>query len=90
MAFTVTVVLAVQPPGKLSVIVVTPVPTPSTTPENSFTVATDVLLLVQVPPVATSLSVTVKPIQSPTLPPNTGPKAFTVTTVVAEQPVGNI
>ena len=66
--------------------VVLPEETPVTTPEL-LTVATDVLLLLQIPPVATSVSETEEPAHTDPLPvmaPETG-NGFTVTDLVATE-----
>ena len=59
---------------------------PLTTPVP-LTVATVVALLDQVPPVLTSVRLTVAPAHTGALPEITDGSVLTVTTVVAEQPV---
>jgi hypothetical protein len=61
---TVTVRVALQPPVNAYIIVDVPVATPETIPEPLPTVATDVLLLVQLPPAMASLNVIVDPAQT--------------------------
>ena len=67
-----------------------PAVTPVTTPEVP-TVATEVLLLVHVPPLTVLERVIVRPVQTleePEMVPAEG-AAFTVTTILREQPVDN-
>ena len=83
-AFTVTVLVALQPLEMLYVMVVTPVFTPVTTPEV-LTVATEATLLVQVPPRLRSLSVADPPVHS-AVAPVIGDSWFTLTTTILAQP----
>jgi hypothetical protein len=82
---TVTVVEALHPARVVYFTIVLPVDMPYTTPAVTSTVATELLLLLHVPPVGESLSVVVLPAQIIVLP-VTGTIAFTVTVVVATQP----
>jgi len=63
---------------------------PVTSPEEIFTDATEVVLLLQVPPVVASLNVVVAPPQIKAVPVIGVANAVTVTGVVARQPVGNV
>ena len=63
-----------------------PAVTPLTTPVAAFTVATDKLLLVHVPPVTASLNVVVLPAQTVALPDIAAGVLFTVIAVVAAHP----
>ena len=63
--------------------------TPVTTPVPETTVATVVVPLDQVPPVVPSVKVIVEPAQNADDADIVAGKAFTVTIVVAEQPVLN-
>ena len=67
-----------------------PAAIPVTIPDVAFTVATDVLLLVQVPPVTASLNVVVLPAQTDALPEIAAGVAFTVTYDVVEHPPGSV
>ncbi len=59
--FTVTTLVAKQPPASVYVIVAVPAVPPVTTPEVEFTLAVPDALLVQVPPVGVLLKVVVNP-----------------------------
>ena len=88
---TVTVLVVIQPVPSIYVMVVVPGDTLVTTPEPEGTmVATEVLLLLQVPPAVASLNVVIKPMQTLAKPVITDGKGFTNTEVVAMQPVGNV
>jgi hypothetical protein len=63
--------------------------TPVTTPLPEPTVASDGLLLTQLPPVVASVSVVVKPRHMMPLPLMATGVALTVTGVVVKQPVAN-
>ena len=65
--------------------VVVPVPTVVTTPVDASMVATDVLLLLQVPPVADDVNVEPEPRHKDVLPLMLPPVELTVTTAVAVQ-----
>ena len=87
---TLITVVVQQPVGNLYVIVAVPRDTPVTIPLLIPTVATDVLLLVHVPPAVGSLIDMVAPTQTavgPVIVPGSG---FTVTVIVAAQPVGGV
>ena len=58
-----------------------------TRPEPETTVMVAVLLLLQVPPLVPSARFDVKPTQTLAMPEMAGGNGFTVTTVVAAQPV---
>ena len=66
-----------------------PEATPFTIPVDGSTVATEVVLLVHVPPETVLLSVVAEPIQTEAVPVIVDGSAFTVTTVVVLQPVPN-
>jgi hypothetical protein len=72
------------------VIVAVPFVTPVTMPEPSVTVATDVLLLLHVPPPVPSLSVVVAPAHTVVIPVIPTGGACTATATVARQPVGRV
>jgi hypothetical protein len=63
--FTVTTALAVQPVAAVAVIVVVPAEPLTTKPDTRPTVATDVVLLLQVTPAVVVLTVVVLPTQMP-------------------------
>jgi hypothetical protein len=67
-----------------------PVAMPFTTPDDEPMVATPVLLLTQVPPVALFVKVVVPPTHALSVPPIAPGAAFTVTTDVAKQPPGKV
>lgn len=67
--------------------VVTPAPTPVTTPVDEPMVATEVLLLLQVPPGVTSARVMVEPAQTAEGPVIVAGNGLTVSTAVLIQPV---
>ena len=79
---TETVVTAMHPVARVYVIVDVPPDLPKTIPVPAPIVATDVLLLLQVPPPA-SLNAVVKPAQTTVVPVIAEGFGFTVTTVVA-------
>jgi hypothetical protein len=81
---TFTATSAWQPANDVYIIVVVPAPTPLTNPLE-FIVAAEVLLLVQLPPVGTSLKLIV-PFEQTLVDPEIEPTVLTVTTVVATQP----
>jgi len=85
--FTDKSAVVLQPVGNLYVIVVVPLITPVTIPVEEPTVATEVVLLVQVPPGEASVSATVAPSQIAAIAPITAGIAFTVNVCFAEQPV---
>ena len=66
-----------------------PADTPLTTPVPGATVATVVVLLLQVPPPA-SLNVVVDPTHTDAVPDIDDGNALTVTIIVAKQPVPNV
>ena len=68
--------------------VAVPPPIPERTPEVPI-VATDILLLLQVPPAVASASVIVKPLHTTFGPVMGAGVGLTVMTVLAEQPLGN-
>ena len=70
--------------------VVVPASTPLTTPEPVPIVATRVLLLVQLPPVAASVKDVVKPTHTLVVPVMADGNGFTVTGVVIIQPVPRV
>jgi hypothetical protein len=70
--------------------VVVPAATPVTTPEVALIVATVTLLLLHVPPVVASLSVSVEPAHTPATPDIAEGALFTVTTLVTLHPVLNV
>ena len=84
-ALTVTITVAWQPPLKLYEIVAVPGDTPFTIPVVPI-VATDILLLLHVPPAVASVSVMVWPAQTTVGPAMGNGVGFTATTVVALQP----
>jgi hypothetical protein len=84
---TVIVVVILQPVETIAyVITVVPVVIPLTMPEVDPTVATEVVLLVHVPPGVASVSVIVDPAQTLVGPPMAAGVALTVTIVVARHP----
>jgi hypothetical protein len=91
---TVTAVVLVQPDEEVYVIIevaglVLPVKIPVTTPEE-FTVAIPVLPLFHVPPVVVSPNVVVAPWHTFVVPVITAGNGFTVTMLVAGQPVAGV
>jgi hypothetical protein len=84
--FTVTDAVTKQLAPEVKVIVVVPVATPATIPEDEPTVATVVALLLQVPPAA-SLSVMVEPTHTAPGPAIADGTALTVIRLVSRQPV---
>jgi hypothetical protein len=87
--FTVTTVVMEQPVGNVYVIVAVPPATPPTTPVTRSTVATEVGVLVHVPPPA-SVNGVVEPWQTVVTPLIAAGNGFTVIMVVAKQPVAAI
>jgi len=87
---TVTVVVVLHPVDNAYVIVAVPAPAPFTIPVLEPTVATNVLLLLQVPPTVASVKADEVPVQMPVLPAMPAGRLLTVTTVVVVQPAGNI
>jgi hypothetical protein len=85
--FTVTVVVRRQPVGRLYVTTEVPAIRPFTVPVAEPTVATAVLLLLQVPPGVTSDNVVVVPMQREKLPAIVPGSGFTVSIADALQPV---
>lgn len=85
--FTVTIFVTIQPPTVVYDITAKPVFTPVTIPLDEPTVAMIRLLLAHVPPGVELLSVTDEPIHSVLEPVMPGGGAFTVTCLVALQPV---
>ena len=84
-AFTVTIVVALQPVEAMQVIVAVPVATPVTMPDVAPIVATDVLLLLQLPVPNVLLSVVVPPAHTVLVPEMVG-SGVTVTIAVTKQP----
>jgi hypothetical protein len=84
---TVTIIVLLQPLPKDVVMIAVPAVTPVTTPVNEPTVATAVLLLLQLPPGEDEVRVVVSPTHTLAAPLIVPGPAFTVTTVVAKQPV---
>jgi hypothetical protein len=72
------------------VILAVPVATPVAIPVDNPIVAFVVLLLLHVPPVVESERVDVFPTHSIRLPPIAATPAFTVTTLVTEQPAADV
>ena len=66
-----------------------PTPAPFTIPVLDPTVATNELLLLQVPPGVASVKTDEVPVQMPVLPVMPAGRSFTVTIVVVKHPVGN-
>jgi hypothetical protein len=79
-----------QPVGSVYIMLAVPDVRPDTMPVPAPTVATAVLLLLQVPPVLVVLSVVVCPTQALVLPVITAGSGFTVATAVRWQPVPNV
>jgi hypothetical protein len=88
--FTVIGQTALQPPGKVYIILGVPVATPLTIPVVEPTVALERSLLLHVPPPVASASVVVEPTHTVEAPVTTAGDAFTLTTVVVKQPAGNV
>ena len=86
---TVTVAVIKQPEGTVYVITAVPVLMPETIPEEVPTVATEGLLLLQLPLAASSLNVVVPPAQTVRRPIIDKGVGFTVITFVALQPVND-
>jgi hypothetical protein len=86
---TVSVVVAMQPPGNAYVIIVVPIVMPHAVPEEEPIVATDVLLLVHMPPGTASVNAVQLPAHTPVAPVMGDGEAKTVTVVVTVQPVDN-
>ena len=85
-AFTVTTLVAKQPPANVYVIVAVPAATPDTTPDVELILAVPVALLVHTPPVGDDDNVVVDPTQSVAVPDIAPGVVFTVTTAVTKQP----
>jgi hypothetical protein len=83
----VTTFVVLQPEGNTYLIVVVPGAKPHTTPVEAPTVATAKLLLDQVPPAVTWLSVIQLPSQTVAAPVMAGGAAFTVTVAMPKQVV---
>lgn len=88
--FTVTGVSLMQPVGSAYVMFTVPVPAPVTTPLEEPTVATDVLELVQVPPVGVLDRLVLLPTQVLAVPLISDGSGFTVAVTVLKQPVLSI
>ncbi len=89
--FTVTTALIWQPDEIVYVIVAVPGATPVTMPEETPTVATDVLSLVHdTPPLVALLSAVVEPWQTVNVPPIAAGSGLTFMLFVRRQPVGNV
>ena len=86
-SLTVTMVVVMQPVGKVYVMIVVPNATPVTTPEPATTVAIVVLSLAHVPPVEASVSDVVAPMQTLAVPVMVAGNGFTVITADVEHPV---
>jgi hypothetical protein len=84
--FTVITAEAGQAPNEYNIVAV-PIPAPDTIP-LLFIVATNVLLLAQVPPVAASANGIVVPMHRLAAPVTGSGSGFTVTTALTEQPAG--
>ena len=67
-----------------------PLDTPLTVPDDDPTVAIAVLLLVQTPPVGDEDNVVVDPVHTESVPDIAEGAVFTVTALVAKQPVLNV
>jgi hypothetical protein len=65
---TVTTDVVIQPVTGVYVIVLVPTATPFTTPDDTFTVAVEVALLLQVPPVIALVNVVDAPAQTESVP----------------------
>lgn len=87
LAFTVTVLVTLQPVGNVYDICDVPAVSPFTIPSAEPIVATVRLLLAHVPPVGVELSVVAEPMQIAAVPVITLGIGFTVTSRVVEQPV---
>jgi hypothetical protein len=87
---TVIFVVAVQPVGRVYVIVAVPATIPVTTPVAETTVATEVLLLLHVPPVDVLVNAIVKPSHTVDEPDMAAGSGLTVITAVLIQPVPNV
>ena len=83
---TVTLVVVIQPVGKVYEMVTVPADTPVTTPVPEPTVALLVLLLLQVPPVVASVNAVVKPAHTLVVPVIEAGNGFTVTVIVGVLP----
>lgn len=86
-AFIVAVAVARHPVANVYDIIEVPALTPVTMPVVEPMVATPVLPLVHMPPPVASVTVVVAPMHALNVPPIAAGLAFTVTTVVALQPV---
>ena len=89
LAFTVTVLVLIQPVPSVYVIVEVPAAAPVTTPVTISMVALP-LLLVQLPPAGVEFSVVVSPIHTAAVPVIFVGLGFTVTVVVLIQPVPSV
>lgn len=90
---TVTIAYALQPVAKLYVIVAVPVVNtapPVTSPVVDPILAITVALLLQIPPVGTSLNEVVRPAHTERVPLMAEGNAYTVTVAVIIQPVGKV
>jgi len=87
---TVSAVVAVQPVGKVYVMVRAPADTPVMIPVVLPAVASVVLLLLQVPPVVALLSVVVRPAHTLVVPLIAAGSGLTVNAVVMLQPVASV
>lgn len=83
--FTVMFFIEMQPVGKVYVMVTGPAATPVSTPVLLI-VASEVLLLLQVPPAVASVNCVVAATHTPAAPEIAAGKGFTITDVVAMQP----
>ena len=88
--FTVTPTVAIQPVGKVYVIIAVPASAPPTVPVPTPTTATEISLLDQTPPAVISVSAIVNPAQTFVVPVMAAGSAYTVTIVLARQPVGKV
>lgn len=85
--FTVTTLVAKQPPLKVYVIVAVPAAAPVTTPDVELTLAVPDALLVHTPPVGEEDKVVVDPTQTVAVPDIAPGVVFTVTTAVTKHPL---
>jgi hypothetical protein len=88
--FTVIILVTKQPVGNIYEMVTVPVETLVTIPEEEPTVATEVLLLLHVPPLYVSPSVMAYPRHTEEAPVMAAGCKFIVTVVVARHPVGRM
>ena len=87
---TVTTMVAIQPVGKVYVIIALPVDDAVTTPVAEPTGAIPLLLLLHVPPVVASLRLMTRPAQPLARPVIFAGSGLTVNSSVAVQPAGNV